>query len=122
MTVSIKTYIERSVPGENQYRVKFTVIEAIGITPDVFVYDTEHNVFLNVASVYDMESYPADRATAQTAGLRVYRASAVERTYQTVRGATGFEIITRNRLKILVTEWNSISATYPGTEYYTAES
>jgi len=122
MTVSIKTYVERTLPAENQYRVKFTVIEAINITADVFVYDTEHNVFLNVASVYDMESYPASRATSQTQGLRVYRASAVEKTYDTVRGATGFEIITRNRLKILATEWAAISATYPGAEYYTAES
>jgi hypothetical protein len=122
MTVTIKTYIARSIPAENQYRVTFSVIEAINIPPQVFVFDTEHQLFSRVASVLDMEVFPASRTAAITASLAFYRTTSVARVSDTVNDSTEFELVTRNRLTILSTAWNAIGATYPGSEYFTAES
>ena len=122
MTVTIKTYITRETPSENLFRVNVSIIDATNIDIHVLVFDVEHNVFSHVATVYDMESYPADRSQAHTAGLQFYRGIGVTKEFYTVAEAIYFENVTKQRLQILSTSWEQRISEFSGSEYVTITS
>jgi len=119
MIVELKTYITREVPSENRYLLNITVIDAINIDIDVLVFDTEHNTFSHVATVYDMESYPSDRTQASVAGLQFYRSRGVSREFASIAEATYFETITKSRLSILANTWKSRLEDFENRQYVT---
>ena len=105
MNVQIKALITRELPAENRFVVNVSIIDAVNIDINVLVFDEEHTTFSHVASVYDMESYPADRAQAHAAGLQFFRGRGVSREFTTMAEAVYFENITESRLNILANNW-----------------
>lgn len=122
MSVDIKTYITRTIPSQNTYSINITIIDAVNITMDVLVFDVEYNTFSHVATVYDMESYPADRAVAHTQGLQFYRARGVTRTFSDVSAAINFESVTVSRLKQLTIDWAKRTESFSSSQYLTISS
>jgi hypothetical protein len=122
MTVEIRAYITKDIPGENRYRVNVSIIDAVNIEMDVLVFDEEHNTFSHVATVYDMESYPASRTAAHSAGLQFYRARGVTREFNTVQSAIYFETVTKSRLKLLAVDWEARTDNFSSNEYITVDS
>lgn len=122
MNVQIKAYITRDIPSENVYRINVSIIDAVNIDINVLVFDEEHNTFSHVATVYDMESYPADREQAHSAGLQFFRQRGVTRQFSTVEEAVYFEDVTRSRLKTLAVDWESRTDSFSGNSYVTIDS
>lgn len=118
MSADIQILVEREVPASDQFKLTITVIDAVNIPLELFVFDVGHDAFMNVATVYDLETYPAGKAAAVTATLGYYRASTVVKTCSTVLDATLFERVTRERLKTLCVAWDGVAASYPGVNYY----
>jgi hypothetical protein len=113
--VHIKAQFVRSLPSEGIYRVQLDIIDVINIDFDVLVFSTEHDTFSHVATVYDMETYPATRVAAQAANLAYYRWRGATLNFIRLQDATDFESITRNRLKLLADKWSSIVDDFSGT-------
>jgi len=114
-TVEIKAQFIRSIPAEGLYRIQLDIIDAVNIDLDVLVFDTEHDIFSHVATVYDIETYPAGKEAAAAIFAPFYRNRGAEINYATIRDATGFESITRSRLKILAVSYASIVDAFTGT-------
>lgn len=120
--VTIKAQIVRSIPQDGVYQVKVDVIDVVGIDFDVLVFTTEDGNYSHVASVYDLETYPAGQAAAAAANLPFFRDRGVTAIFNNIRDATGFETVTENRLKILAVAWNSIVEAFSGSEIVTVDS
>jgi len=120
--VEIKSQFIRSIPAENVYRFQLDIIDAVNIDFDVLVFDAEHDTFSRVASVYDLESFPVGKTAAISAGLDFYRGRGAQVNFATIKDATGFEIITRNRFKILAVAWASIVDAFEGTDIVSVDS
>lgn len=122
MTVEITANITRTVPANNVYRVAIEILDATGIELDVLVYDTETGAYSHVCSVFDLETYPVSQAEAADAGIQFYRTRSASVDYTTIIAATAFETVTRNRLEVLTTAWNSIVTAFSGTEVVVIDS
>lgn len=120
--VQIKSQFIRSIPAESVYRFQLDIIDVVNIDFDVLVFETENNTFSRVASVYDLESFPVGRSAAMTAGLDYYRGRGAQLNFATIKDATGFETITRNRFKILAVAWASIVDSFEGTDIVSVDS
>jgi len=118
MTVQIKARIERVLPAEGQYRVDVDIIDVVDITFEVLVFRQLDDGFSHVASVFDMETYP----TVPDVNRAFYRGRGVKATFGSIREATDFELITRDRLKILAVAWNSIVQDFTGVEILDVDS
>jgi hypothetical protein len=116
-TVEIKAQFIRSIPQEGVYRLQLDIIDVVNIDFDVLVFNTEHDTYSRVATVYDLETYPVGKAAAGTANAAYYRGRGAQLNYLTIRDATGFEFITRDRLKILAVAYASIVDAFSGTSY-----
>lgn len=121
-TVEIKAQFVRSLPAEGVYRIKVDIIDIVNIDFDVLVFDTEHDTFSRVCSVYDLESFPVGKAAAATAGLAYYRGRGVEIDYFSINSATEFQSVTTNRLKLLAVAWSSIVDAFEGTAIVSVDS
>src|SRR3990172_13199616 len=108
MSVTITATISKSIPAESTYRVALSIINAVGIEMDVVVLKESDDSFSRVATVYDMETWPANKADATAGGLQYYRGRTIQRDFTTIRDATSFVTVSSNRLGILAAGWNSI--------------
>ena len=108
MSVTITATISKSIPAESTYRVALSIINAVGIEMDVVVLKESDDSFSRVATVYDMETWPANKADATAGGLQYYRGRTIQRDFTTIRDATSFVTVSSNRLRILAAAWNSI--------------
>jgi len=116
-TVEIKAQFVRSIPYESVYRVQVDIIDVVNIGFDVLVFNTEHDTFSHVATVYDLETYPVGKEAAALVNASLYRGRGAQLNYRTIRDATGFEAITKSRLKILAVAHASIVDAFTGTDY-----
>jgi len=114
--VEIKAQFVRSLPSEGIYRVQVDIIDVVNIDFDVLVFSTAHSTFSHVATAYDLETYPVGYAAAHTANLPFFRGRGTQVSYTSIRDATGFESISRARMKILAVSWASITEAFSGTE------
>lgn len=114
-TVQIKAQFVRSIPSEGVYRVQLDIIDVVNIDFDVLVFDTEHDTFSHVATVYDLETYPASKTTAELTLAPFYRGRGATVSYYTIKDATGFESITKARLKVLAVSYSSIVDAFSGS-------
>lgn len=123
MTVTIQVRITHAIPAENTYRVGVEIINAINIDMSVLVFDVEHQRFSHVATPYDMLSFPATRDAAINATLAFYRDTSAVRDYDNLNEATGFDTVTRNRLKQLAVGWNTTQVAFsPSDTVVTVDS
>lgn len=110
MTISINLR-QMSQPVLNGISLTSCVTDAQGIDPAVFVYTVSTNKFSTYATLSEMLLYPADRTSAQTAGLPYYRSTSYTRvldTLETLKKAT-FE--TASRVQQLVNDWTASGGT-----------
>jgi len=120
--VDLKAIFTRDVLGETLYRVTVEIIEATHIDFEVLVFDTDTGLFSRVASVYDMETYPIGRELAAYNGIVYYRARTGIIEFSTLREATYYEKVTKQRLQILSSAWSTITDHFQGTIVYDARS
>jgi len=120
--VYLKAQFIRSIPTEGVYRVQVDIIDVINIDFDVLVFDYEHDTFSRVATVYDLESYPAGKSLAAYRDLDYYRERGAVVNFNDIAGATAFEAVTRNRLKLLADQWARIVDDFTGTSIATIDS
>ncbi len=120
--VDLKAIFTRDVEGEALFRVRTEVIEAINIEFEVLVFDTDTGVFRRVASVYDMETYPIGRELAAYNNLAYYRARTGAVEYASLREATYYEKVTKQRLQILANAWSTVVDKFSGEAVYNARS
>jgi len=121
-SVTIKAQFIREIPEDNVYRVKVDIIDVTNIDFDVLVFTVEDGVFSHVATVYDLETYPAGQAAADAANVAFFRDRGVIANFSNVRDATGFETVTANRLKILAVSWGSVGDAFVGSEIITVDN
>lgn len=112
-TVNIQYEITRSLPASGVYAVEFRVTSADNIERELFVFDTQYQAFVGVATVYGMNNYLPSRDQAIAAGLDFFRAIGVVRTFTTIADADSFVSVTRSRLEALRREWQQYVDDYP---------
>jgi hypothetical protein len=121
-SVQLKALMARQIPSDGVYAVQVDIIDAVNIDFDVLVFSTEHDTFSHVASVYDLETYPVGKTTAAALGLDFYRGRGAVVNFATIKDATGFETVTKHRLKLLAVAWASIVDAFSGSEVVTVNS
>lgn len=119
MTVQIEIHQTRTTLEGPTYRVETNVIYALGIDRNIFVFDRDTQVFSHVASVWDIENYPANYQEALTADLDYYRAAECSKDYTTAPEALEFAVYTRGRVQSLVNEYEVVTEDFEGEGDYT---
>jgi len=117
MSVTLDYTQVRSVEAGPLYRVQTTVSYAVGIQPQIFVFNTELNTFSRVSTVYDMNDLVPDRNRALLEARDYYRASACDVSYETVEAAEEFVTYTAGRIQSLVTAYNQATSSFEGTSH-----
>lgn len=84
MAVSFTLHQVTSICDGPLYRVKNEVLASIGAAPNVFVFKTASQGFSHVATVADVELYPAGYDLAVLDGAKFYRLPLVQRDWPTV--------------------------------------
>jgi len=120
--VTIKAQIIREIPADGIYRVRVDIIDVTNIDFDVLVFDTETGNYSHVATVFDLETYPAGQPAAAASNLTFFRDRGVIANFSNIRDATGFEQVTENRLKILAVAWGSVTDAFTGSEIITVDN
>ena len=121
-SVTIKTQYIREIPSDNVYRVKVDILDVTNIDFDVLVFTTEDSVFSHVATVFDLETYPAGQAAAAAGNLTFFRDRGVVANFNNIHDATGFETVTANRLKTLAVAWGSVGDAFTGSDIITVDN
>jgi len=120
--VDIKAIFTRQILEPGSFRVTMEVIDATNIDLDVLVFETENFRFSRVASLYDMETWPAGQELADYNNIAYFRARAGYIEYPDLQDAIHFETITKQRLKILSDLWSQRTDNFQGALVYTASS
>lgn len=118
MTVTIKAVFKNSTK-ETGYETHVEVVDAVGIGLDIFVANTEDATFSHVASVFDMETYPASQAAAAALNQKFFRGRSLTRTDSTISSAAEFERVTKSRIQLLADSWETAEAEFQTTELVT---
>lgn len=114
----------QTVPSGVRYALRAEVINASGVPPEVFVYRTIDDVFMHVAMAYDLNVYPASKASALAQQADFYRVSAAPLVYETSAASAKALRFLKARLRLLVTQWKAAQTEALGdaeVEVYTAE-
>lgn len=119
MAVSITCEYVKSIGPGPEYVVDVRCIDATDIELDIFVFATDSQRFVSVATPYDMMTWPSSRAQAQSQGKKHFRARGVLRPNPTPDLAENFEAVTKSRVSMLQAQWQQVSTTYPSTEIVT---
>ncbi len=100
-TASITYEIRQTIPSSGSYTATFEVLTAANIPEEIFTFDSGTQLFTGVATVYDLNVWPAVRDT----DLMSYRSATVTRTYQTMEAVEHFIGVTRGRIESLRIDW-----------------
>ncbi len=119
MTVRLEVKQARSVEEDDIYRVVTLVEYNQGISRNIFVYNTETEEFQHVATPWDIENLPNNRADALAEGDSYYRLTAVTRDFSTVELAQEFAAYTLGRISTLAREYNLAVTSFEGSGTYT---
>lgn len=122
MTVSIKAQIRRSIPSDGVYKVQVDVIDVVNIDFDVLTFNTETGEFVNVATVYDLETYPVGQSAAQSQNKPFFRGRGMFANYSSLLAATNFADVTEQRLKQLAVDWGVVTDDFAAEEIITVDS
>lgn len=122
MTVNITAQFRRSIPEDSVYRINLDIMDVQNIEFDVLVFEVESGNYSHVATVYDMETYPAGQAAAVAAEVAFFRDRGAVLNFSDVQDATDFETVTTSRLKTLAVDWNTVISDFSGTETVTVDS
>jgi hypothetical protein len=106
------------VNGVTQYRVNNTVVATEGLPLQLFVNRVEPDAYSHIATVTDIQDYPADRNEAINAGLDFYRRPDATKTYSQVGDANHFAHVVREQLTYLVSAYSSVEAEFAGQDTF----
>lgn len=115
MTVQIDLHQERTLV-DGKYRVDTRVTYASGIGSEIFVYDTELDVFVHVATVWDMVNTGTDRALAQVDRQPYYRKAYATVDYDDQVRALAFAAYTKERVQLLALLHDQLNTEFLGEE------
>lgn len=121
-TVAISAQFVRTIPSDSVYTVKLDIIDVVNIDFDVLVFTTEDGIFSHVATVYDLETYPAGQTAAAAGNIAFFRDRGTSVSYNNIRDATAFEQVTAGRLKVLAVAWDSVVDAFSGSDILTVTS
>lgn len=110
-------------PATIQYRLSIEVVGAAQIEPQLFVFRTDTDQYLYVATVNDMKAYPPSKAQAQAEDSLFYRASSMTLVFseQTVAATASTDI--QARLARVNRDWGAVSASpFGGVETFIYDS
>ena len=120
---SLRLTQTRSVVTSAAYHVTNVVDQNVDIPAEVFVFSTETGQYDHIASVGDLLNVPdTTQAAAQAAGNPYYRQSSLVKDWTRLSDAQEFSATVRERLKLLVVEYNKAETSFIGTttETYTS--
>jgi hypothetical protein len=96
------------------YQVNTSVLRAVGIDSNLFVYDTLHGCFQHVAAVYDLVKFPTSQDVAAASGIDYYRQATVSVTFPTAKIAQAAANDHLRRLQFVVENYDSQPTNFPG--------
>lgn len=117
--VRITVEQERISIADNTYQVTTTVTETLGIAEEVFVYDTITETYQHVATVFDMDNYPATQAAAEDAGIPYYRLSEAVQSSIYLANAENAAAYTLLRIGLLQDAYYEYRTAFEGTDSHT---
>lgn len=127
MTVQItlkqtNTVEEGATPDLIVYKSANEIVAAEGVELQLFVYTVEPDVFSHVATPYDLEQYPDNKADAISEGLTHYRRVDATKTFERLDVAEDFISGMQSRVRWLANVLDRIRETFTGeqTTTYTA--
>ncbi len=118
MSVRIDVQQTRSVEEGPLYRVVTSVVYNTGIARSIFVFNTETEVFEHVATPWDIENTPDNRAAALLGPIDYYRLTAVTRDFSTVEEAEEYAVYTLGRVALLAREYGLVASSFEGSGTY----
>lgn len=110
---------KREVVEGPLYKTTNTVESATGIEKEIFVMNTETQVFEHVATVYDMCHLLDTRAAAQEAEDAYYRASVAVKSYESLDDALEFASYTLGRVEYLAEQYDEFTNHFAGEDEHT---
>jgi len=114
MSIRLKIQVLRKVTGTDVYHVSFSVLDATGITPSVFVVGLENKDFSHVASLKDITETP--NFTAGLVGYSYARVPSMSKEFNSIAQADDFVTVTKSRINTLVGAWKAYEANFTFTE------
>lgn len=117
--------LAESVPAPQrvQYRLRLSVVDAVDIEPELFVHRTLDGVFINVATVYDLNAYPPSKAEADAAQALFYRTRAMDVTFTNERVASEASAHFQRKLKQVVKDYGAVAPiSFGGVETFVYDS
>lgn len=119
MTTQLQAQIVKSIQSNGIYKVQIDIINAVDISFDVFVFAVSDDQFINVATLYDLETWYADKTAADNAGHAYYLGRGATLYYDSSAKALYFEEVTQSRLQNLVNTWEAAGGNFSGTSVIT---
>lgn len=118
MSVRIDVDQNRTVEEGPLYRVETLVTYNTGIDRNIFVFNTETEVFEHVATPWDIDNRPISRDQAILDDSNYYRLAAATKDHSTVDEATEFAAYTLSRISSLAQDYELTSSTFEGSATY----
>jgi hypothetical protein len=119
MSVQIEIQQDRTVEEGPLYRVATSVVYNSGIGRNIFVFNTETQVFEHVATPWDMENVPNSRDEALTDASAFYRLPEVTRDFDVVATAIEYALYTRSRVEQLARDYGLTDDLFVGSGTHT---
>lgn len=118
MSVRLDIRQIRSVEEGPLYRVVTSVFYNSGIDRSIFVFNTETDVFEHVATPWDIDNTPDNKAEAVVETVNYYRLTEVTRDFTTAEEALAFASYTLSRISLLAREYNLVQSSFIGSNTY----
>lgn len=116
MSVRIEVSQDRTLEEGPLYRVSTSVVHVTDIDRNVFVFNTDTQVFEHVATTWDMENLPVGRDAAINADVNYYRGDEAIVDYASETLGTTAASYTLGRLQSLAIAYQIMRESFVGSE------
>ena len=116
MSVRIEVTQIRSVIYGPRYQVKTQVTYVAGIDRNIFVFNTETDEFMHVATTWDMENYLAGKTASEDADKNYYRGDVVVVDFPTETLGLEAALYTIGRIGYLARAYETMTELFIGSE------
>jgi hypothetical protein len=99
--------------------VTTTVTETLGIAAEIFVFSVVDDSYQHVATVYDMDTYPASKSLAVQDGAHYYRLDEAVQSSLSLQTAEDCAAYTLSRISLLQPAYYEYKAAFEGTDSHT---
>jgi len=122
MSIHLDLKQTKIIEPDSVFCVENEVTYAHGIVPEIFIHNTETEVFEHVATVYDLENYPDSRTEAIDEQSPYYRKATAFKEFETVQTAENFTEYTYNRVRALVNTYEQALESFEGIIHHSITS